>query len=485
MASGNGTVLSVGSVTISANGGQTGDLLSAIIKASAAYTVVTVGAGATSLPAPSGGTGPFELVIQPGYTGTMSIPSGYALVVNGATGDTNPVSGGDSTTAIVGNSTIPLNYTGGAGTVVGAGGTGSVDDTANNALMSFVGSYSVTAGGNNDTVNVDDSSGSSVKVTVSGSGSTINIGGGSSPSGSGAAAGVVSTNTVDVTGTSDVLFDTLGSNVVLLGQLTEYVSAAGLGTSTLTSATGGADTIFALSATDYNAALAASSLFLGSNTGAVTVQAGTSATLFGGSAGGTYTEGTDSTGSFGFFARFGVPNASTVPAVDNITGGASAPQVSVWGNSNEDITVTQAGSAAAGAGGTYVAFGGTDTINAMNARGGNAFVAWNASLPASSSLPNGLNFTGNTTLIGSNAGSDDFAVFSASPEGLQAASPHTIDIQNWQQSDVLFLGGYSAADVTTADTALAAAGGGAASFTLSDGTTIKFDTASPTKVFHS
>jgi len=45
------TVLSVGSVTITANGGLTGDLLAKILAASATYAVVTVGAGDTSLPA--------------------------------------------------------------------------------------------------------------------------------------------------------------------------------------------------------------------------------------------------------------------------------------------------------------------------------------------------------------------------------------------------------------------------------------------------
>jgi hypothetical protein len=280
-------------------------------------------------------------------------------------------------------------------------------------------------------------------------------------------------------GTLDTVFDTLGSSVVQLGMESEYVSAASLGTSTLTSAAGGADTIFALSGVDYNATAATSSLFLGSNTSVVSVQAGTGATLFGGAAGGTYTEGTDSAGGF-FFWGHAFGQSITATTSDTVIGTASSPQATVWGNNNENVTIMQPGaSLASGKGNEFVAWGSADTINAMNANGGNTFIAWNASLPS------GTSFTGDTTLVGSNAGNDAFVIFSAKEGGLTAASAaHTITIDNWQASDLLYLSGYSSADISTAQTALTADAGKGGSFTLSDGTKFVFTGVSPTTLGH-
>jgi hypothetical protein len=441
-------------------------------------------------------------------------------------GGTGTLTGGDPTAAVVGND---LNYSGGAETVVGVGTSGNVQDSANGAQVGIQGTgYTVVLSGNDDFLRLD--SGSSANVTVTGADAVIDLGAPSTTSSGAASAAnstVTSVNTIDIsasigvdtvnavagtnnfinvasaadinasggsdtvnltagaltlnaTGGNQLVFDNIGGSLINAGPATEYVSAADVATSTVISSAGGNDTVFALSGIDYDGAAAASALFLGSNTDAVTVSAATNATLFGGAAGGVYTEGADSAGGFFLWGHsFGA--SDTVTASDTVVGGATAAQVTVWGNNNEDVTVSQQGSAAAGAGGTFVAWGASDTINATDARGGNAFIAWNASLPS------GTNFTGDTTLIGSNAGSDDFAIFSSSTAQsslIGASAAHTITIDNWQASDVLFLGGYSAADIATADTALAAADGGSASFTLSDGTTVKFDNVSPTSAFH-
>ena len=92
-------------------------------------------------------------------------------------------------------------------------------------------------------------------------------------------------------------------------------------------------------------------------------------------------------------------------------------------------------------------------------------------------MPGGT-FAGNTTLVGSSAGSDTFSIF---VEPGTAPPAHTITIENWQASDTLLLNSATAADLTTANTALAGAAAGAgASFILSDQTTIAFVGNHPT-----
>jgi hypothetical protein len=125
--------------------------------------------------------------------------------------------------------------------------------------------------------------------------------------------------------------------------------------------------------------------------------------------------------------------------------------------------------------GVFVAYGEKDSINASMAGGGNSFIVVNQTL----SVPAGT-FAGNTTLVGSGAGSDTFAILH---ETGTAPPVHTITIQNWQVSDTMSLNDYTAADLTAANTALAGAAPGAgASFTLSDHTTIAFVGAHPTTV---
>jgi hypothetical protein len=432
------TVLSVGSVTVTANGGYTGDLLAKVTTAAAAYTVITVGPGAgntsDTIPAAPTTGGPFELVIQPGYSGPLVIPTGYALVINGATADTNTITGGDPTTIIMGSDLAPLNYSGGALTVIGGAGGGSVTDTADGATLAFIsGSYSINAVGNGDIIEL-----------------------GTSSSGTGAAAASTGGDVVTVTGTN----------------------------STVT-ANAGADTIFAHGGgTDFIGTAASSSVFIGSNTGAVTVTSATNQSIFGGTAGGTYTEGADSTGSFFFWGNHaGV--SPTVPTSDTLFGTASSPNGLIWGASQENTVVSQSGAGAAlGGGNTFVAYGDADTINAAASRGGDSFIVFNIAFTTDPA--NNGHFAGNTTLVGSTQGNELFGIFDNLGFGTSEGN-HTITIQNWVSTDVLGLGGYktetgNTADLTTANTALAAAKGGSAQFTLSDGTTIKFEGVAPTSV---
>jgi hypothetical protein len=506
----------VGSVTITANGGQTGDLLAKIVAASASYTVVTVGAGATSLPSPTG-TGPFELVIDPGDTGTMSIPSGYALVVNGATGDTHPITGGDATTAIVGGDTQPLDYSGPAGTVLGAGGGGTITDTSNAALMAFLGNVSVTADGNGDTIGVD---GGNSTFDLVGSGEVINTGGGAPSVASGAAAAaaaVTSTQTFDInatstgdvmniasgasdlifavapftinqsggsstvvtgagghvtlngTGGSEVVFDHDGSNLINAGPSTEYVTAIDVAASTYNAAAGGADTIFASSAIDYSSAAGtANSLFFLGGAGAVTVSAAAAETVFGGAGGGSYSIGAT---SFSFFGGGGA---------DTLTGATGAASVLAFGDTNENLTIDQA---AGTKGNTLIPFGNNDSINASLAAGGNTWQVVNQTLPSGI----GGTFTGNSTLVGSTAGSDLFVVY-IDPAASSLPPAHTIDIANWQSSDNLFLSDLGNSNQSLDATDLSAVNafdaGTAKTLTLSDGTTIDFTGARPNTIAH-
>jgi hypothetical protein len=505
-------MLSVGSVTVTANGGQTGDLLAAILAASKNYTVVTVGAGAASLPAaPTTSAGPFELVIQPGYTGLLDIPGGYALVVDGATADSNPITGGDSNTSIVGNGSEPLNYSGGAGVVLGAGGTGTVNDTAPGAMMSFTGNYSVTASGNNDTIGIG---GGDVQVVVSGSNEHIDFGGGSASTGSGASAAAtsvasVSTGeiapgstgdvasiasgqnvllfsfepyqlnqsggsstlvtgsggvvTLNATGGSQLVFDFPGNpgNVINAGPSTEYVGAPNdTGTSFYNASAGGADTIFAISPVDYSSiAGMASSLFFSGGAGTATVSAAAAETVFSGAGGGTYSIGAT---TFDFAGGGGT---------DNLVGGAGAAPVLAFGNANENLTLTTGAS-----GNTLIPFGNNDVMNASLAGGGNVWQIVNLEAGGAAA------FAGNTTLTGSNAGGDFFNVYVDEAASTTPAA-HTIDIANWQSSDFLILNDLgNGVSLTSVDAAAVAAfaGGTSHTLTLTDGTSIDFTGARPT-----
>jgi hypothetical protein len=441
---------------------------------------------------------PAVLVIPAGDTGTLSIPSGYAYVVYEGSGS---LTGGDATTSIVGSG---ITYTGKAGAVIGTGGTENVTDSTAGATFAFYsGTFNLNTSGSNDTIAVD--SGASGNATITGSNVMLELGTpapDSTVSATAAVAAAVSTpsvittiitgtnETTSISGASNLIFLTgtdavtqsggsstivtgatgivtmtalggsqviygnaAGADVINAGLATEFVGAPGAPSSTFTSSAGGADTIFAGSAINYDGAAAASSFFLGGN-GAATVIAGTSSTLFGGTGGGSYTAGTTMT-----FWNF------TGGATDSLLGGASST-ITAYGSSNENVIVSQLGAAS---GGVYVAFGQTDTINAMNAHGGNTFYILDQTLTG------GANVAGDTTLVGSNAGHDLFAMFAET-----STVAHTITIENWQATDTLYMNGFSQADSATASAALSAAAGADATFTLSDNTTVKFVGTSPT-----
>ncbi len=257
--------------------------------------------------------------------------------------------------------------------------------------------------------------------------------------------------TINGTGGSLTIFDSVGHDVINEGPATEYLGSPNGGSSTIVGTAGGSDTILAGSSVIYDGASAAKSLFIG-GTAASDVTAAASETVFSGTGGGAYAPGNT---SFLFFGAGGS---------DTIAGGVT-PNSVIWGNTNERLQV----SGTAGFG-TFVALGNNDSINASAAGGNNSFIVVNEALPAGT-------FSGSTTLVGTSAGGDTFGIF-----GEPGAPPpaHAVVIENWQASDTLFLG-YSAADVATANAALAAAPAGAgASFTLSDQTTIEFIGNHPT-----
>lgn len=510
----NATILSIGGVTVSTTGGLTGDLLQTVINTFAGGTNTTTVMGGTDSPsipgAPTQHALPNVLVIPSDDTGTISIPAGYDYVIYSGTGS---LTGGDANTIIVGSG---INYTGTAGTVLGTGGTESVTDSTAGANFSFfTGSYSLNASGSGDTLNID--SGASGNVTITGDNITLNLGtpstagGGASAAGALAAAAGAATvplpNIITITGTNEVtnvtgsdnllfvtgtdminasggattvvtgqggtvtlnatggtqvVFDNLqdiSGQIINGGMATEFVGAPGAATSTFTSSAGGADTVFAVTSINYQGSAAASTFFLGGD-GAATVFAGTTATLFGGLGQSIYHEGTG--GAFFWGADHA---AATITGSDTVIGGATGA-VTMFGNNSENTTISQGGT---GSGNIYVAWGQADTINAANAHGGGAFIVVDQSIAGVG------NFSGDTTLVGSNAGLDTFAIFAET-----ATTAHTITIENWQATDGLFLGGFNAADSAMASAALAAGAGHGASFTLSDNTTVTFLGTSPT-----
>jgi len=482
------TVLSAGSVTIKATGGYTGDLLQRIVNATSGSTSVLTGTSTagngSALPAAPTTSGTYALVIPSTYTGSLSIPSGYNYVLYSGTGE---LTGGTSSTVVVGNN---LNYSGGAGTVV-ATGTGTVGATVTDSIASalisvYTGTYTVNASGGSDTVVVD--TGSSAVVNATGSNDTVLVGtpptnvatGSVATQASGGAA-----ETINAAGTNNIIYDYSGGNLINLGGSDEYVSNSATLTASTVVGTGGNDTVIATAATDFIGTAASSSLFVGSDVGVVTVASAVNQTVVGAAGGGTYTEGAASTGSFAFFGHFTTTLGAAV--TDSIVGSASSPTVDVWGNSEENEVVSQAGTAKGFLkGNSFVGYGEGDTINATHTTGGDNFILFNVATTANPSA--GGNFVGNSTLFGSSAGNELFAFFGNLGYTTVATPAHTITIENWVSSDVLGLGvgdGKTAGFYTSGDasgllSALTAAKGGSASYTLSDGTTIKFVGASPT-----
>jgi hypothetical protein len=276
--------------------------------------------------------------------------------------------------------------------------------------------------------------------------------------------------TLNATGGSDVIYDTTGTNVFNLApSFSEFVGGpSAAGASTINGAVGGSDLIFAgQGGVDYNGAQATNSEYVG-GAGESTVVGATNEIAFSGAGGGAFSIGT---GSFDFVGGGGA---------DTITAGSGSASGFIWGNNNENLTLASLAGAGSVPGSSLVALGEDDSINAMNAAGGNTFFVYNQVPPVA-----GLTtFAGDTTLVGSTAGGDNFALF------VDSTSPvaHTITIENWQSSDTMFItnltnagGGLSATD---ANAIAAFDGGNTQSFTLQDGTTVDFIGAKPTTILH-
>lgn len=518
------TILSVGSVVVSVTGGTTGDNLNDIVRlfnqasstGSLSVTTVTGGQTDPTLPAPTDTTpGHTKVLIIPSSdTGTISIPSGYDFYIYNGTGS---VVGGVPGGGIIGD----LNYAGGASTVIATGGTGTVTDSVAGAILSFfAGNYTAngtgngqafdfdsaaqftaTVGGNNSTVLVGTpatAGGGAVQTVqqnenfltmngtndvvsvvaannfiyetpgVAGGGEVLSVMGGNTILDMSASTAINQTTgalvvnvlagstgplTYTGTGGTAIIYDAVGGSMITAGQSTEFVGNPFGGTASTLVGTGGADTIFAGASMDYQGSSAGgSSLFFAGGSGAVTVTGATTNTIYGATAPGQYSMGS------GVFLFVGGGATDTITE-DSVQSAFSQ----IWTSNNENLTVT--GSVG---GANYVEFGSGAMINAASAGGGNTFAVYNLA-----------GFSGDSTLVGSNAGNDGFAMFVDST----STAPHTVHIDNWQASDNMFFtnltqgaSGMPAADVTTL-TAFAA--GSAQSFTLADGTTVVFDQGRP------
>jgi hypothetical protein len=521
------TVLSAGGVSLTpVAGGHTGDLLASI---AALFNdpihhpdVVTVASNAASLPAAptTGGANGETLVIPADYTGSLVIPPGYEFVVYAGTGT---LTGGDPNTVVMGDS---LHYSGNAGTVIGTSGGGNIVDGNAKAEMSFFsGTYSVQSAGDGTHVFVDSAAGAF--VTLSGTNSFLTLGTASGQGGqANATSSVAGTNnsailsglndaalvltgdntitatgvnntvaingasnnlvfitgtttvnesagnativtgqggtvTLNATGGNEVVFDNAGGNLINAGSNTEFVGLATVPSSTFLSS-GGADTIFALGSINYHGSTVAgsSALMLGGS-GVATVIAASNETLFGGSGGGSYQMG----GGFFFFFGGG--------GNDTISGDANSAAAIVWGRANENVVVSTASTL----GNTFVSFGDNDKIDATNTHGGNVFQIVNQAIGAGT-------FTGNTTLVGSTNGGDTFVVY----EDASKPAAHTVTIDNWKASDQMFVADLSNNQVLNAADSQAIsnflAGNSGTSFTLNDGTTVKFTNSAITTGFN-
>jgi hypothetical protein len=345
------------------------------------------------------------------------------------------------------NGDIGLWYT--DGTNVGtheidvASGSGTISPYAT-AITSIDFNSTVTATAPGQTLQVE--SGNNLVYVLSGD--TVAQTGGASTIISGAGA-----MTVNATAGSSVIFDAVGGDLIHEAPVSEFVGGPDGAASTIVAAAGGADTIFAVTGIRYEGGAGGNSLFVGGAAQA-TLSGAANEVLFAGTGGGVYTPGS------GSFFMFGGGGADTVAS--------GAGSIDVWGNSNERLTVTDTVP-----GGTFVAFGNNDSMNAAASGGGNTFILVSEALPVADGT-----FAGTTTLVGSSAGGDTFAIFS---EG-SAPPAHGIVIDNWQASDILYLGNYGDGDIATANAALAAAASSGVSFTLSDQTTVTLAGGHPSSV---
>lgn len=511
------TIVAVGGVTISVTGAHTGDLLQKISDTfndtNVSNDVVTVGSGVASLPAAPTTGGLQTLVIPADYTGSLEIPAGYEFVVYQGTGT---LTGGDTSTVVVGDN---LNYTGSAGTIIGTSGTGAVTSTNPQAQLSFfTGNYTVAAAGDGSQVFVDPTANVNVTLTGSNAGVTFNqptaTGGQSNATAStggtsnsavlggvndtalvltgdntifansinnviaiqgvsnnvvfvdgtatvnqtaGAATIVAGTGHVNLnaTGGSQVLFDNTGANLINAGPSTFYAGFNGANpASTIVGSTGGADTVFATSSFSYDGTNASSAIIAAFGAGA-TVLSAANETVFA-TGGGLFHAGT---GTFGFVGLGG--------GADTITADSNSGSVLVFSGANETAVLQTSNTATNG----IVVMGDNTMVDATNTTNANLFLVLDSAGFAGAS----------STLVGSNAGHDQFGVFVDASN----TAPRTVEIQNWHAGDSLLLanldptsnGALSAEDSAAIDTFLQ---GGSTQFTLTDGTTVKFTNTTET-----
>ena len=177
------TVVAYGGVSVTGNGGQSGDVLFKIQQQLASIdsagnlltfnppptTIPGTSVSPILIPAPTGGgAGIVNLVVIPDTdTGLISVPAGYGYIVYNGPGTILAGPGQQ----VIGD----LNVRGGAGTVAGGGKSGRVTDSTTGALLSILsGNYIVNSQGDGQTVYLNNKA--KFNLNVTGSGSTIQVG---------------------------------------------------------------------------------------------------------------------------------------------------------------------------------------------------------------------------------------------------------------------------------------------------------------------
>ena len=471
---GQSTVLSVGgSVTVPSSGQWTAAGIQQVQSLLNANNVVTVLYGTGGVPpapsVPAGDFGTYVLEVPNGTAvGSLAIPDNYGAVILGQ-GSSGSISGGTANTTVLSAASL-MSYSGNAGEVVQTatlpGATATIVDNAVGAVFDLGGgAYSVTAGGNQQNIQIDPSA--KVALVASGSGDTIQLGDSSIASGPSTVTGTnLRINGIDASvtvnsfnniisdrGGSATIAGITGSSTIFAGNNDVYYGA---GATTEFIALGGAQTVFGGTGNDtvfnggsnvvYNEG--ANSASTGNNivvneSGNMTVNgaAGGAGAVFGGVA------GSSTTLILGNSKDVFVGGTG---GSDSIYGGNVSP--TVFGGSNESLKIV-------GSQSSFIITGGSNSTYDASATSGTDHFFSTSTL-------------GNTTLIASSGGIDTFQLSSVA-----GGTQHVIDIQNWHTGSALFLNGYSAGDVQTMDTAIS---GGSSHFTLSDGTTVQFTGNQPT-----
>ena len=459
--------------------------------------------------APSYGS---ALLLPSTLVGSVAIPAGYEYLEVGP-GSTVALTGGDRNTRIIGDS---FTYVGSAGTVGSGAGVAQITDDAIGAkiLVGSAGSATVVASGNVASVSIGDNGTAAVTIcgsaasitsgshsnytltadgvsgavsigngavgelTVTARNDTIRVGGsamtvaGTSPA-SGITCliqanrgafnnyGITDPNSrtvlslgyldrVDAVAGVSTIFGQAGDEVFVNG-LAQVLFVGGTGPSTVI---GGAAnvTTFATSSQKFDAGTAQANVFVG-GTGTSTINAGAGGgSFFGGTVGDRYNFGT---GNAQVFVGSG--------GADTLSGAAGTVAPVVFASGAERMTISDVSTPV-----TVVSFAAGGVIDASQTAGNNSFFA-------------GYGSQGNQTLVGAMTGAGDTFVASANP----AATATSLTIADWRGGDVFYLSGFTAADTTTMDTAIAliqASHGprGDLSFTLADNTTITFSVTHPT-----